>query len=79
MEKDIAFIAQGHYGRSVEVRRSEGVCFECRYKKNLLIFDNSDEEYTPMQFCRECLIDFHEGKGSKSTWQNDVSEVWREG
>jgi len=76
LETDIrSYCACGHHSRSVEIWKSEGVCFECRQKKHILKFDSSDGEYTEMQFCIDCLKDFHEGKVSESSWEIDVSEL----
>lgn len=73
MEIITCFIAHGSCARSTEVKKSEGICFECRRKMPILIFDNSDHEYTPMNFCIDCLKEFLNGKISKSVWEIDVS------
>lgn len=72
---DLAFIAHGHYRKGIEVRREVGFCFECRQSGPLLVFDNSDEECTPMQFCLDCLNKFGDGYTSSSTLENDVRNL----
>ena len=74
-DESTAFTAYGKHSRTVEVKIRDDVCFECRYKKKVLVFDNSNDEYTPMRFCIECLQDFHNRKVSESSWLNDVSEI----
>jgi|GEM_PF-4753073 len=69
----ICFIACGNHGRTIQVEKMLGICFECKCQKHILMLDCSDGEYTPMKFCRECLNGFFDGKVSESTWSNDLT------
>ncbi len=69
-----AFIASGQYCKPLEVKVTEDKCFECQYKKKVLVFDCSEGEYTALRFCIDCLKDFHDGKISESTWNNDLKD-----
>jgi hypothetical protein len=68
------FCAQGQYGREIRVTMEKVTCFECREIKTCLLFDSSEEEYSTMKFCQNCLDYFFEGHTSKSTWKNDLGE-----
>lgn len=75
MEEITLFTAHGQCSRTIEVKKMKGFCFECKKTTDILYFDNSDLEYTPLKFCIDCLNEFHQGKISESSWENDVSDL----
>lgn len=71
------FIGHGQYSRSLIVETEQAICFECKQTKKVLAFDNSDNEYSTMRFCIECLNKFAEGHISESSWDDDYTELGR--
>lgn len=74
MDQKNHFIGRGCHSRSLKVNSEENLCFECKEKKHVLLFDNSDEEYTTIRFCIECLTKFVNGYVSESKRTNDYEE-----
>lgn len=68
------FTGCGNHSRTISVKSEIAKCFECKENKPVLIFDSSNEEYTPMRFCIDCLRKFSEGYVSKSSWEDDYSD-----
>jgi hypothetical protein len=52
---NVIFNCTGNYGRSVVVWKEEDECLLCKEKKKCLNFDSSDDEYSTITFCYECL------------------------
>lgn len=73
--KEQLFEACGKYSRTIDLFKSIEICFQCRSKKECLIFDSSDGEYSEIIFCLECLNKFGKGFVSNSTYNtNDLSK-----
>jgi hypothetical protein len=74
MDRTKHFLGHGCHGRSLIVESIEAICFECKEKKHVLYFDNSDSEYTAMRLCIDCLSRFANGHISSSGWKNDYDD-----
>lgn len=68
------FLATGAYSRSVTVEKEDRVCYECKALRECLVFDSSEDEYSSIVFCKECLGKFFDGFVSQSGWNNRIVE-----
>ena len=72
---DQLFEACGKYARTIDVFKATRDCYQCREKKECLVFDSSDGEYSEIIFCIQCLNKFGDGLVSNSTYNtNDLSD-----
>lgn len=56
--RSVAHESDGYHARTNKVELGVGICMHCEEEKPVLCFDNSDEEYQTMCFCKDCLNEF---------------------